>query len=242
MSNESDPDPAAARPPGDSASEPEPEVVDLPDEAKPRAPAGAPDAPPPLAEAATADDFDPDLFEEQNRRDFLQKAGSVVIGGAIIAVPAAIGLIAVSDPLMKATQGGVVVRLTSIDALPEDGTPQIFKVVADKTDAWTTYKNLPLGLVFASRTADGKVVVFSASCPHAGCAVEYRNTEDLGKHYYCPCHASYFKIDGAIGNEDSPAARGLDTLEVDEEKLADGEVWVRFQKFKAGVAEKKAVS
>jgi menaquinol-cytochrome c reductase iron-sulfur subunit len=176
------------------------------------------------------------------RRQFLQKAGSVVVGGAIVACPAAVGLFAVSAPVRRASKGGVVVRLTALDALPEDGTPQIFKVVADKVDAWTTHKDLPLGLVFASRGSDGSVTVFSASCPHAGCAVEYRKDQELGKHYYCPCHESYFGIDGSIGNEDSPATRGLDSLELDEEKLADGEVWIRFQKFKAGVAEKKPVS
>ena len=239
MAPESDPDPANAPKPEDAAKPSDPEVVDadivdLPDEQQ--VAGGASSRP------VVPEELDAEFAGEPKRRDFLQKAGSVVIGGAIVACPAAVGLVAVFDPLRKATKGGIMVRLTALDALPEDGTPQIFKVVADKVDAWTTYKDLPLGLVYASRDAKGKVTVFSASCPHAGCAVEYRKTEELGEHYYCPCHLSYFEIDGAIGNEDSPAKRGLDTLEVDEEKLADGEVWVRFQKFKAGDAEKIAVS
>ena len=66
--------------------------------------------------------------------------------------------------------------------------------------------------------------------------------EPQRKHYYCPCHESAFALGGEIASTGSPAKRGLDTLEVDEKKLAAGEVWVRFRKFKAGIKEKKPLS
>ncbi|NIP96863.1 MAG: hypothetical protein GWO24_26860 [Akkermansiaceae bacterium] len=73
--------------------------------------------------------------------------------------------------------------------------------------------------------------------------MEYRTTEADGGHYYCPCHESGFLLDGAIKNvKTSPAKRGLDSLEIDQEKLAQGEIWVEFRKFKAGIAEKQPVS
>ncbi len=179
--------------------------------------------------------------EEPARRDFLQKAGSIVLGGAMVAAPAAVGLRVVSCPLFGGKVNGVLARLTTLDSIVAGGPPQAFKVMADKTDAWTTYKNLPLGLVYAQRDKEGALTVFSASCPHAGCAVEYRNTQG-GEQYYCPCHESKFNLDGSLSPDNTQAPRGLDTLEVDEEKLATGEVWVRFRKFKAGVPEKKAIS
>ncbi len=183
-----------------------------------------------------------ELARESDRRAFLQKAGSVVIGGAIVAGPTVVAVRAVLDPLTRGGQGGVLARLTSLDALVPGAPPQVFKVIADKTDAWTTYKDLPLGMVYAQRSEDGELTVFSATCPHLGCVVEFRNTEEHGEQFYCPCHESSFKVDGSLAPNNTQAKRGLDTLEIDQEKLAAGEVWVRFQKFKANIVEKKAVS
>ena len=172
------------------------------------------------------------------RREFL----SVALGGAIVAAPTVIGLRVVLSPLLSSKSGGIRARLTTLDSLEAGGPPQAFKVIAGKTDAWTTYKDVPLGLVYAQRVAEKQVVVFSASCPHAGCAVEYRGEGAHGAHYYCPCHESSFRTDGSLAPDNTQAKRGLDTLEVDQEKLEEGEIWVRFQKFKAGISEKKAAS
>ena len=158
------------------------------------------------------------------RREFC----SIALGSAIVAVPTVVGLRVVLSPLFSGASGGILARLTTLDSLAVGGPPQAFKVIADKSDAWTTYKDLPLGLVYAQRVAERDVVVFSASCPHAGCAVEYRNEGS-------------FKTDGSLAPDNTQAKRGLDTLEVIEEKLEQGEVWIRFQKFKAGISEKKAV-
>ena len=171
------------------------------------------------------------------RREFC----SIALGSAIVAVPTVVGLRVVLSPLFSGASGGILARLTTLDSLAVGGPPQAFKVIADKSDAWTTYKDLPLGLVYAQRVAERDVVVFGASCPHAGCAVEYRNEGDRGEHYYCPCHESSFKTDGSLAPDNTQAKRGLDTLEVIDEKLEQGEIWIRFQKFKAGISEKKAV-
>ena len=180
---------------------------------------------------------------EPPRREFF----SVALGTAIVAVPAAVGLRVVASPLFAERSGGILARLTTLDSLEVGGVPQAFKVIADKVDAWTTYKDLPLGLVYLQRVGEKDVVAFSASCPHAGCAVEYRREGEIKgvrfkEHYYCPCHESAFALGGEISSTGSPAKRGLDTLEVDEKKLAAGEVWVRFRKFKAGIKEKKPLS
>jgi Rieske Fe-S protein len=54
--------------------------------------------------------------------------------------------------------------------------------------------------------------------------------------YLCPCHNSTFALDGKINDPDSPAPRGLDELAVEVRK--NGEVWVKFQNYRAGVSEK----
>ena len=60
--------------------------------------------------------------------------------------------------------------------------------------------------------------------------------------YRCDaCHDSLFGLDGGIVGK-SPSPRPLDTLEIDAEKLAAGEIWVTFVNFKTGVKGKEALS
>ena len=198
-----------------------------------------------MSGGATRQETDPGSVShgEPPRREFF----SIALGTAIVAAPVAVGLRVVGSPLFAGKSGGVLARLTTLDSLQVGGPPQAYKVIADKVDAWTTYKDLPLGLVYLQRVGEKDVVAFSASCPHAGCAVEYRREGEIkgvrfDEHYYCPCHESAFALGGEIASSGSPAKRGLDTLEVDEGKLARGEVWVRFRKFKAGTSEKKPIS
>ena len=210
-----------------------------PDSDTPKIPKTQPLAEPTADDVAIAEEI---AREDSDRRAFLQKAGSVIIGGAIVAGPAAVAVVVAIDPLTRGGQGGVMARLTTLDALVPGGPPQAFKVIADKTDAWTTYKDLPLGMVYLQRSTKGKLTVFSATCPHLGCVVEFRNTEKDGEHFFCPCHESSFNVDGSLAPNNTQAKRGLDTLEIDQEKLVAGEVWVRFRKFKANIVEKKPIT
>ena len=50
---------------------------------------------------------------------------------------------------------------------------------------------------------------------------------------------SNFDLNGKLVKGVSP--RAMDTLEVDEEKLKAGEVWVKFQRFKGNTKEKIAL-
>jgi Rieske Fe-S protein len=171
------------------------------------------------------------------RRRFVIKALTLGSGGLAYVVPALAGVVAFLNPLKQKSRAGQLLRVASLDVVLEDGTPQKFPIVADRTDAWNRFPNEPIGAVFLRRTGAGQVEALNVICPHAGCSVQYEPKE--GK-LFCPCHAASFALDGKRLDETSPSPRDLDTLDVE---IRDGtEVWVRFQNFRAGVAEKVPVA
>jgi Rieske Fe-S protein len=102
-------------------------------------------------------------------------------------------------------------------------------------DAWTTYKDIPVGAVYLTRKQD-EVIAFNLKCPHLGCAIDFRKqTND----YFCPCHNSSFALDGSVTTENSPSPRPMDTMETKVEK---GQVWIRFQQFRPNIEEKIPLS
>ncbi len=171
------------------------------------------------------------------RRDFLKKACCVGLGTATVLVPLAAGVTVLLDPLRRKSAGGEKMLITTLDALPKDGTPQKFAIVASRIDAWNKLPNAPVGAIYLRRTGDGSAEAINVVCPHAGCFVDFRTEK---KDYYCPCHNSSFSVDGKIADPASPAPRGLDTLEV--EIRGGREVWVLFQNFQTGKKEKVPVA
>ncbi len=113
-----------------------------------------------------------------------------------------------------------------------------FEVLAGRVDAWNRFPNVAVGAVYLRRVAADKVEAINVICPHAGCPVDYRPG---GKGYLCPCHDSQFNFDGTlVAGARSPSPRGLDALEV--EVREGSEIWVKFQNFEAGKAEKVPVT
>lgn len=182
------------------------------------------------------------------RRRFLSTAAATVVGAVVALFPMVVGLFTFFDPLGKRkrrvpslvdsnTDGQGYIKVATVDALPDDGTPQLFKVVSDHVDAWTYFPNEPVGAVFLRKVGDPAqaggeaILAFNSSCPHAGCAVAYRPGLEA---FRCPCHNSSFSLMG-VRSPDSPSARNLDELEVD---VRGSEVWVKFQDYRKGTAEK----
>jgi Rieske Fe-S protein len=171
---------------------------------------------------------------EPPRRSFFRKVAAIVIGAVAGLVPGAAGLAVLLDPLRKKAGKTSFIRITSLDALPADGSARKFQVLAEKVDAWTGQPSSPIGAVYLQRKPDSSVVAFNVRCPHAGCFVD---AMPGGEGFYCPCHNSHFAPDGAV-QQGSPSPRGLDELEVDPIALRDGVVQVRFENFLAGIPEK----
>ncbi len=178
--------------------------------------------PPPLPEGA------------EPRREFLVKAATVALGGAAVAPPMVAGVAFALDPVRRQAPGASdFARITTLDALPADGVPKKFTVFADRVDAWNRHPRTAVGAIYLRRTGDKDVTALHSICPHAGCFVDYQPGKS---QYYCPCHNSAFSTDGAVSGQGNPSARGLDTLAVE---IRNGkEVWVRYQNFRMGTAEK----
>jgi menaquinol-cytochrome c reductase iron-sulfur subunit len=180
---------------------------------------------------------------EGPRRSFLAKLLAVLTGGAIVTVPAAAGVAFFLDPLLRkrgSSRGGDgrrdaegFLQVTALAAIPADGRPQIFTVYDYTVDAWNRFDQ-PVGRVFLRKLPDGSVTAFNVRCPHLGCAVDYRPSQN---DYLCPCHMSAFDLEGHKKNEIPP--RNLDSLEV---KVKNAEVWVRYEVFKAGTSDRIVVS
>jgi len=173
--------------------------------------------------------------ESPDRRDFVKKVVAGGIGGVLVLPPLAAGITVWTDPLRRGGTGGQQIRVTSLSALPEDGVPRKFPVVGSRVDAWTHTAARPIGAVYLRREPGKPVQAFNVVCPHAGCFVDYSAAGAGPGRFVCPCHDSSFALDGRISDPHSPAPRGLDALEVE---VRDGDVWVKFQNFRAGVTEK----
>ena len=159
---------------------------------------------------------------------------SGLIGAALGLIPAAIGGLFFLGPYLrkKETASGFVDTRLTLAALPEDGRPQLVTIIQDRVDAWNGFPNQPVGTIWLRRIGD-QVIAFNTVCPHLGCSVDYRPSEN---DFYCPCHSSAFDIDGKKANSIPP--RSMDDLEVNVE---DGRILVRYVNYRAGETEKVPV-
>ena len=178
---------------------------------------------------------DHDSPAQPARRSFLTQAAAVTIGAVTTIVPMGAGLITLLDPLRRKARIGAFLRVTTLNALPDDGVPRQFPVVTDRADAWNKFPLVRVGAVYLRKIGPREVQALNVVCPHLGCFVNY--SPDQGQ-YLCPCHNSSFSLDGTT-KPGSPSPRRLDSLPVRVED--DGAVWVKFQNFRAGIPEQTPV-
>src|SRR5512139_1707523 len=67
-----------------------------------------------------------DLLPASSRRPFLKHLGALVFGGLAALLPPVAGLTVFLDPLRRGSNGVDKVRVATLSALPEDGTPRRF--------------------------------------------------------------------------------------------------------------------
>jgi len=200
------------------------------------------------------DSSSPDAISEtnsvsvpQNRRTAIQILTGF-LGLLLNAVPATLGGLFFLNPLLRSRQAGRgsgasemedFIRLKiGAEAVPDDGTPVAVTVVSDLTDAWNKYSDVPIGSIWLRCDPDGKISAFNATCPHLGCAVDYRASNN---DFYCPCHTSAFDLQGERTNEVPP--RGMDRLEIfratnGQRDEGGSELWVRYKDYLGGKADR----
>lgn len=195
------------------------------------------------------------------RRSFMLEAWTVLVGLVVSSFGLVSGLVVFLDPLLRRKSAPLMyrsdeeaaggkqgfVKVATLDMIPEDGQPRRFPVIDDQIDAWNFTPEQPVGAVYIRRIeTDGKseVLVLHATCPHAGCAVSFKASEEASQNaYHCPCHNSAFDLSGDrvdLPGKQNPSPRPMDDLNYDQERFAaDGEIWVEFKNFYTGRHEKK---
>src|SRR5260370_8698838 len=75
------------------------------------------------------------LYPVPDRRVFIKKLVAGVIGAILGLVPLGAGLAVFLDPLRHKAAGSTAVRVTTLEAIPADGIPRKFPVLAPPVDA-----------------------------------------------------------------------------------------------------------
>lgn len=83
------------------------------------------------------------------------------------------------------------------------GNPVEMSFQQSRIDGWRPVTEKKTAWVV--KTGDNSVVAYGPQCTHLGCAYHW---EDGMKQFVCPCHASFFSLQGAVLA--GPAPRPLD--------------------------------
>jgi menaquinol-cytochrome c reductase iron-sulfur subunit len=168
------------------------------------------------------------------RRGFLKKItgwlGAAV--GAVVAVP---GLGFLAGPLGRETvRGGKgPLRVAALAEL-KPGKPLRCDVRGELVDAWSRVPDVKLGSCWLVKSEmDGGLRAFSTVCPHLGCGIDWNDGQ---RRFVCPCHDSFFSLDGKVITGPSP--RDMDELDVVTEA---SEVKVVYRRFRVGTPKKVEV-
>jgi Rieske Fe-S protein len=175
---------------------------------------------------------------------------AAVVGLVAGLVPAIVGLLSFLDPVTRRekkfsdankpkgqkTEDGFI-RVAAESDVPKDGRPLRVQVRDDVTNKWTFTPNEPIGEAFLIRESGGALTAFTTVCPHLGCVISLASDTGGNQIFKCPCHNSSFQLDGSMIAENNPSPRPMDTLEC---RVEGGEVFVKYENFHSGRADKVA--
>jgi len=134
--------------------------------------------------------------------------------GIALAIPTILYLLVPPKPRRQSgfIDAGDVSQLTP-------GVPVQMNFEESRLDGWRLSTEKKTAWVV--REPDNKVVAFGPQCTHLGCAYHWEMAQ--GK-FMCPCHGSYFSIDGKV--LDGPAPRPLDryVTKIENNRLQIGEL------------------
>jgi len=122
--------------------------------------------------------------------------------GVALAIPAAIYLL-FPPRARKTSQWVKTADLSSLQA----GKPTEISFQRTRADGWQLITEKATAWVV--KQPNNEVVAFMPNCTHLGCAYHW---DDPSHTFICPCHTSYFSIDGKVLG--GPAPRPLDRYAV----------------------------
>ncbi len=166
--------------------------------------------------------------DQVSRRGFVGWA--IGLGTGFVALVAGIPALTLFAGTTGAAAAGPFVKVTDVASIPT-GVPTALTFVEESTDAYL-HQILPRS-VWAMKTSETEVVVYSPICPHLGCQVFWSPEK---KKYDCPCHGSVFTADGKV--VEGPSPRPLDTL---PSKIQDGSLYVQWVQYRADIVQKVPV-
>jgi menaquinol-cytochrome c reductase iron-sulfur subunit len=174
-----------------------------------------------------------DLETRPDRRSFLSLVTGLLatLLGLLVAIPA-VGYCL--GPLWRKSGDDA----TFVDVGPITNFPlgewRLHALEVVQKDGWKQTRARHAILVRRQGPGDREITVLSSICPHLGCPVTWHPEQS---EFLCPCHGGVFDVDGK--QLSGPPPRGLDPL---ESEVRAGHLWVRWQDFKIGVADRIPVS
>jgi quinol---cytochrome c reductase iron-sulfur subunit, bacillus type len=170
---------------------------------------------------------------EPNRRRFLSFVTKLLTAflGLLVAVPVIGSFLA---PLWRKPNE----EAAYIDAGPLSNFPfgewRLHALEMVQEDGWKRTRVRHAVWVRRQGEDEHGITVLSSICPHLGCPINWHPDRS---QFFCPCHGGIFDVMGQrIGG---PPPRPMDSLAFE---VRAGRLWVRWQDFKIGVAEKTPVS
>jgi menaquinol-cytochrome c reductase iron-sulfur subunit len=112
----------------------------------------------------------------------------------------------------------------AVDDLPE-GRPKQLEYVTTGRDGYMETRILKA--VWAVKSGNGEITVYSPLCTHLGCGYTWNGAAG---RFECPCHLSRFNVEGEVIG--GPAPRPLDRLPL---KTENGRLLIMYKEFKAGL-------
>ena len=167
------------------------------------------------------------------RRTFLGLLTSLVMGilCLLVAIPAVAYFL---GPLRR--KPGEAASLIDVGAIADfpEGEWRLHALEMVHEDGWR--KTRVRHAIWVRRHGQGErdLSVLSSICPHLGCPVNWQPDQS---RFFCPCHGGM--VDAAGDRTGGPPPRAMDSLEYE---VRAGRLWVRWQEFKIGVAERTPVS
>ncbi len=166
-----------------------------------------------------------------SRRRFFRWATGVgaALSGALVGWPSLRAFLA---PLARREKRTNWIALGEADQI-EPGVPTRVDFSEDVNDAWVETRTLRGVWIYTDDNES--FTVYNGYCTHLACSYGFEKDKGI---FHCPCHHGLFDLKtGTV--IDGPPPRPLDTLET---KVESGVLYAAYQNFRAGIADKVAVS